>query len=158
MPAFNSDGNTKLWFVPTISNTSAPTTSELNAGTALEGFTTPDGWDAGTSTDTVDTTTLAGGDNTEDVGRRTDAPSLTYYAQGVPGTSPDSVFTGNAAGYMVERIGIAATTAWASSQKLRVFPVKAKHLKRPATAKNARATVVVEFVKTAAAVDPATVA
>ena len=151
MPAFNNDGFTKLWFVPTIANTSAPTTSELNAGTALEGFLTPDGWDR-------DTSTLAGGDNTEDVGRRSDAPVITYYAQGTAGTSPDSVFAGNASGYLVERIGIAASTAWTASQKVSVTPVRAKAPKRPQTAKNERAKVVQEFVKTGTAVDIATVA
>src|SRR3954470_24971566 len=38
-----TDGRTKVYLVPSITNIAAPTTAELNAGTAIEGLMTPDG-------------------------------------------------------------------------------------------------------------------
>ena len=44
------DGKVRVTWCNAIANIAAPTTTELNAGTALEGFITPDGLNIGAST------------------------------------------------------------------------------------------------------------
>lgn len=157
MPAYVMDANIRVSFLTSCANTGAPTTAEINAGVALEGYVTSDGWQLDTSNDSVDVSVLNSAENFEDVGRRTDNPSLTMFDQG-PNTVPATTFASNAAGFLVERRGVAASTAWAASQKVRVIPVKAKAIKRPQTAKNERDKIIVEFAKTGPIVDLATTA
>lgn len=152
---YTLDGTTQVWFVNTIANPNAPTAAEVNAGTALADYCTPDGWNVDTGNDTIPTSTLAGTDNTEDVGRRSDAPSLTMYDNGL-GVAPHSLFNANQAGFLVERLNVAKGTTATAGHKVRLWPVKAKAPKRPQTASNEKAKIIVEFVKTGNAVESAT--
>ena len=65
-----SDGYTRVSWVSSISNTAAPTTTELNAGVALESYITADGYENGVTTAKVDTTALNSTQNTAAAGRR----------------------------------------------------------------------------------------
>lgn len=119
-----SDGMVKVSFVPTISNTAAPTTSELNAGQALEEFLTPDGLGLEFGTDEVDVTALNSTFGATLPGRRTLSGSLTLKDQG-RNVAPFSTFAGKPDGYVVVRRNLASTTAWTAAQLVEVYPVQA---------------------------------
>lgn len=122
MPDLVSDGYTKISWVPTIANIAAPTTSELNAGTSLESLTTPDGLQISPSTAKVDTSNVASTFNTEKVGRTSYDNSITLKRQSGTDTVFGTTMRKNQTGYLVVRRNIAATTAWASSQIVEVYP------------------------------------
>lgn len=152
-----SDGLTRVSWVTTIANTAAPTTAELNAGVALESFITADGWNASTSTDAVDNSALNSTQNTALPGRRSDSIELTFKQQGKT-AAPWTTFAGNPAGYLVRRSGVAATTAWAASQKVTVYTVSAGFRDEKAPAKNELEKFAVDFKVTGGTVDTATTA
>lgn len=124
-----NDGMTKVSFVPTIASIAAPTTSELNAGQALEGFLTPDGLSMDFGNDEVDTTALSSTFSATLPGRQTLSTELTLKDQG-RGAVPWSTFASKPNGYLVVRRNVAAATAWTSSQDVEVYPVQAG-LRRP---------------------------
>lgn len=157
MPDIISDGLTRVSWVASISNPSAPTTSELNAGQALESFITADGWDASTSTDSVDNSALNSTQNTELPGRRSDSIELTFKQQGKSAV-PWTTFSGNPAGYLVRRSGVASSTAWTTAQKITVYPVTAGFRNEMAPAKNELEKFSVPFMITGAVLDNAAVA
>jgi hypothetical protein len=65
------DGQTKVYYVPTISNIAAPTTAELNAGTDLTSTLIPAGLEGfENSTAEVDNTSLASTFDTKLPGRQ----------------------------------------------------------------------------------------
>lgn len=157
MAAIVGDGMLRVSWVTTISNTSAPTTSELNAGVALETFITPDGWKVATSEAEVDNSSIASTDDTRLPGRRQDDIEATFLHQG-DGNAPYTTFASKPAGYLVERTGVAQTTAYATSQKLRIFPVTAGNRNKMPRTPNEVEKFAVKFYKSAAVVDQATIA
>jgi hypothetical protein len=152
-----SDGMTRVSWVSSISNTAAPTTTELNAGTALESFVTADGWEASTETADVDNSALNSTQNSTLAGRRTDSLTLTFKQQG-KANAPWTTFASNPTGYIVRRSGVAASTAWTASQKVTVYPVQAGFRNEMAPAPNTLEKFSVAFKVTSAPVDTASVA
>lgn len=152
-----SDGYTRISWVLSISNTAAPTASELNAGVALESYITADGYENGVTTAKVDTTALNSTQNTAAAGRREDTVKLTMKQQG-KGNAPWSTFASNPSGYLVRRSGVAASTAWASGQKVTVIPCQAGFREELAPAANMVEKFAVEFIPNGAVVDTAAVA
>lgn len=152
-----ADGTTRVAWVTTISNTSAPTTTELNAGVDLTPYVTADGLSITTSTAKVDTSALNSVDNLGLPGRRDDDIEITFKSQG-DSAVPWTTFASRPAGYIVERVGTAYATAWTASQKVRVFPCTAADRQRVPAAANEVVKFTVPFMKTAAVVDQATVA
>ena len=152
-----SDGMTRVTWVASLASPGAPTTTELNGGTALESTITADGWDATTSTDPVDNSALDSTQNTELAGRRSDGLTLTFKQQG-KANAPWTTFAGNPAGYLVRRSGVAKGTAWASGQKVTVYPVQAGFRDEKAPAKNELEKFAVPFLITSAVLDTAAVA
>lgn len=118
------DGNIKVSFVPTIANKNAPTTTELNAGTALESLITPDGLDITPSTAEVDLSALNSTFDAGGAGRRKYAVMLTLKRQTGTDTVFTSVLTYQASGYLVVRRNLVATTAWTAAQTCEVYPVQ----------------------------------
>lgn len=151
------DGNVRLSWVTTISNTAAPTAAELNAGVALESYVTPDGLGISTETQDVDTTAVNSTQNTYAVGRRTDTISLTFKHQGFS-AAPWTTFASNPSGYVVVRRGIAGTTAWAASQKVLVYPAQAGYRALAPYAANEVEKFTVDFKVSGIVVDSATTA
>jgi hypothetical protein len=151
-----SDGMTRISWVLSISNTNAPTTAELNAGVALESFITPDGLSITTTTDGVDNSALNSTQSTQIAGRRTDEIELTFKQQG-QGFPPWTTFAARPNGYVVMRRGIAAATAFASSQKVQVFPSQAGDRQNISPAPNEVEKFSVSFFVSGPAVDTATV-
>lgn len=123
MPDITSDGKTRVYWVTTIANINAPTTTELNAGIALQSTQTADGL-AGFRPDTadVDTSALDSTFNTTVNGRTSFSGTLLRLKKQ---SGTDTIFTTlirDTAGYVVVRRSIASTTAWASAQAIEVYP------------------------------------
>lgn len=150
------DGMTKVSFVATISDTAAPTVAELNAGTALESFLTPDGLGMEFGNDSVDVTALSSTYNAELPGRQTVSTELTLKHQG-DASAPFSTFAAKPEGYVVVRRHVAATTAWAAGQLAEVYPVQIGTRRRMAPAANEVLKFTVQAFHTSAPVS-ATVA
>jgi hypothetical protein len=118
-----ADGKTRVYWVSTIANINAPTTTELNAGIALQSTMTADGLN-GFQPDTadVDTSALDSTFSTT-VNGRTSFSNTSVRLKKQSGT--DTIFTTlvrDTAGYVVIRRSITASTAWASSQACEVYP------------------------------------
>lgn len=152
-----ADGTTRIAWVTSISNTSAPTTTELNAGTDLTPYITADGWSVTTATAKVDVSALNSVDNLSIPGRRDDDIEVTFKSQG-DAAAPWTTFASRPAGYLVERVGVASSTAWTASQKVRIFPVYAGDRQRVPAAANELVKFTVPFMKSSAVIDQATVA
>ncbi len=125
MPTIITDGRTKVWHVPTIANIAAPTTSELNAGTSLECTMTPDGL-IGFEPETadVDTSALCSTFGTNTAGRASfSSTMLRLMKAAATGDTIYDLLVRDLAGYIVIRRDTLSTTAWASTQKVEVYPV-----------------------------------
>ncbi|WBB73231.1 hypothetical protein O7602_26685 [Micromonospora sp. WMMD1128] len=123
MPDITADGKTRVAWVPSISNINAPTTTELNAGMLLQSTLTADGL-VGLRPETadVDTSALDSTFSTT-VNGRTSFSGTMLRLKKQSGT--DTIFdtlVRDAAGYVVVRRSVAASTAWASAQKVEVYP------------------------------------
>lgn len=128
-----ADGMTRVAYVPAISNNASPTTTELNAGILLQSYITADGLEGFEATTAdVDTTSLASTFDTLTIGRDSFSGTLLRLKKQ---TGTDTVYdtlVRAVTGYIVIRRDIAETTAWASSQKVEVYPIicgQAKFLK-----------------------------
>lgn len=120
-----SDGKTRVSWVPTIANKAAPTTTELNAGMLLHDTMTPDGL-SGFQPETarIDTSSLGSTFNTQRNGRASfDGPVLRFKKQDGTDTIYNTLTLGTT-GYVVVRTSVAASTAWAAAQKVRVYPAE----------------------------------
>jgi hypothetical protein len=139
-----ADGRTRVAYVPAIASLTAPTTTELNAGILLAGIAgggliTPDGligFEATTAdvpTDALDSTY-----DTVDVGRDSFSGTMLRLKKQ---TSGDTAYTTlgvkGTTGYIVIRRNTTATTAWASSQVVEVYPIKTGRRRDLAPEKNA---------------------
>lgn len=123
MADITADGKTRVYWVTTISNIQAPTTTELNAGIALQSTLTADGLNGfQPATADVDTSSLDSTFNTMVNGRTSFSnTSLRLKKQ----AAADTIFTTlvrDTAGYVVIRRSITATTAFASAQAVEVYP------------------------------------
>ncbi len=157
MPDIVGDGNVRISWVTSISNTSAPTTAALNAGTILTSWITPDGWNVATSEAEVDNSALDSTDDTRLPGRRADDIEVTFKHQG-DSAAPYTTFASKPAGYLVERTGVASGTAWTAAQKVRVFPVTAGNRNKLPRTPNELEKFSVKFYKSSAVIDQGTVA
>jgi hypothetical protein len=119
-----NDGKTRVAFVAAISNTSAPTVAELNAGILLQSTITSDGL-VGFEAETADvpTTSLASEFDTLTVGRDSfSGTMLRLKKQDGTDTVYNTLVKGTA-GYIVIRRYLAQSTSWAAGQKVNVYPV-----------------------------------
>lgn len=123
MADITADGKTRVYWVTTISNIAAPTTTELNAGIDLTATLTADGL-SGLQPDTadVDTSSLASTFNTMVNGRSSFSNTRLRLKKQ---SSSDTIFTTlirDTAGYLVIRRSVTQATAFASAQGLEVYP------------------------------------
>jgi hypothetical protein len=121
----NADGRTRVYSVPSISNIAAPTVAELNAGVDLSGLITPDGL-VGFETDTgaVDNSKLNSTFNTSSAGRVSLSGTLLRL---IKQTGTDTVYNTLVYGFstnIVIRRDVTSSTAWATSDKVEVYPVQ----------------------------------
>lgn len=132
-----SDGNTKVAFAATIANINAPTVAELTAASDWTTRLTPDGLKTDPSTADVDTSSLASTFTTNQPGRRSYSVELTFKRGST--TTEDNPYTTlvyGATGYVVVRRGVAYTTAFATGDKVEVYPVAAGEAQNIAPAAN----------------------
>lgn len=153
------DGKTRVWFVPSIANLAAPTTTEINAGIPLEDTLKADGlvgFEAETAE--VDTTSLASTFDTKTPGRAAfSGTMLRLKKQSGTDTAFDTLVRGTE-GYIVTRRYVAETVALASSDKVSVFPIACGETREPAPEANSVAVYEVPTMITAAPVLRAVVA
>lgn len=117
-----SDGNIRVYWVTSISSKAAPTATELNAGTRIDVYMTPDGLKTDPDTDGVDNSKLSSTFTTMQAGRRKYDIEVTYIWQ-VPRVL-ENVLVYQASGYVVVRREVASSTAWTAAQKAEVYPVQ----------------------------------
>lgn len=141
-----SDGMTRVaWLTSAPANPAAPTTAELGAGVNLTDFIASDGLDMGYDQATFDDSTLGSTWATEDGGKKSVAPELTFQSNNSSDT-PWTTFAGEPSGYLVVRRNVAKSTAWTASQKVEVVPCKAGVRKPAATAENESTKFTVNFL------------
>lgn len=137
MADITADGKTRVYWVTTIANIAAPTTTELNAGIDLTATLTADGL-SGFQPDTadVDTSSLASTFTTNVNGRTSFSNTqLTLKKQ----LSGDTIFTTlvrDTAGFVAIRRSLAQATAWASTQPLEIYPALCEEISRMDPAPN----------------------
>lgn len=124
MPDIIGDGKERWDYVPSIANIAAPTTTELNAGIRISQWMTKDGA-TGFQVETADapTSSIESTFDTSTNGRRTfNNPRIRLKKQSGTDTAYDTLLP-DLAGYLTRRRSLAAATAFASAQKIRVYPV-----------------------------------
>jgi|SRR3982750_429806 len=123
MPDITADGKIRVAWVTSIANIAAPTAGELNAGILLHSTMTADGLagfrpeTAAVSTSALDTTF-----DTNVNGRTSFSGTMLRFKKQ---TGTDTIYdtlVKDTAGFIVVRQSITAATAWATAQKVRVYP------------------------------------
>ncbi len=132
-----ADGNTRVGFAPAIANIASPTTTELNAGILLHSVMTPDGL-MGFEPETadVDTASLDSTYNSVGIGRDSVSGTGLRMKKQTGTDTPVLTLTRGTSGYIVVRRDISAATAWASGQKVEVYPIVCGTRKRLAPEAN----------------------
>lgn len=131
-PAIDQKGNTVIWWVPTISDTSAPKAATeigaVGAHRVTHSFT-PDGWtiDGNQAKQTDDRLALEQPLESLDTLTYTFGDGITYVDSSAAGSAavvlkPTAPAT-TLSGYFVERRNVPNSTLAAASQKVRVLPV-----------------------------------
>ena len=123
MARYANDGMIRIQVVATISNIAAPTTSELNAGTHVSNFVTKDGLVVPSNQNMVDNASLAETFDAQVVGSFGGPITLTGIRDAATDTLWDLVVYGTNTNLVVRR-GIAVATAYASTQKIEVYPIQ----------------------------------
>lgn len=120
-----NDGNIKVTYVPSIANISAPTTTELTAGTDLECLITADGFQPTVNEEVVSVPKLCETISAEAPGRATHQIVLTMVRQDESAEDVGwTTMLRGTSGYLVVRYGVAYDTAYAVSDDVQVFPGK----------------------------------
>jgi len=154
-----NDGATRVYWVTSIANIAAPTTSELNAGSDYTPRITPDGLKLDPSTADVDTSSLASTFDTKTVGRVGYDAELTFKRGSTGGEDlPYTTLKYGVSGFLVVRRGLPYTTAWATSQKCEVYPITCGEPQNVAPAANEVMKFVSPMKVTSAPATAATVA
>lgn len=151
MPTLRTDGRTKVWYVPTISNQAAPTVAELNAGTALECAMTPDGL-IGFEPDTseIDNSSLCSNFTTKQAGRAEFSGTMLRFMKSHAST--DTIYNlllRDLTGYIAIRRGPLSTDAWAATNKVEVYPIETGETKNLAPESNGLQKYEIPFTVTA---------
>lgn len=120
-----ADGNIRVYSVPSIANPSAPTVAELNAGTDLTPFLTPDGLVGfEPTTASVDNAKLNSTFDTQQPGRASwSGTLLRFFRQTGTDTVRNTLVRGFVTNIVVRRGGVLGSTAWTTGQTVEVYPV-----------------------------------
>ena len=144
MASYVFDGMVRATWCPTIGNIALPLVSELTAGTALEGYITPDGLDITPKDASVDTSTLKSAINSAKPGRIDYQVSITLLRD----NSTDvawNLFLRGTVGYLVVRDNLDSATGWVAGQNVAVYPGTAGIPKKDKIAINKRQTFATEL-------------
>lgn len=119
------DGKIKVVWATTISNISAPTVAELEAGQDFTVRITPDGLSLPMETADVDNSNLASTFTTNLAGRQSSSPEVTFKRGDNPtDDAPWDALTYQTMGYLVVRRILAYSTAWTAGQDVEVYPMQ----------------------------------
>lgn len=143
------DGYVRVSWLLSLANKAAPTTTELNAGTALEQeYLTPKGLKISPKTGTVDTSSLGSTFNTGSAGRREFDIELEAKRKiGVTDVAWNA-FAYRAEGFLVVRRNKLATAAWATADQVEVYPCMTMEPEQAAPEENAVAKFTVGMILT----------
>jgi hypothetical protein len=147
MADITTDGKTRICWVPSISDISAPTVAEISAGVDLEDYITPDGVTFDFSNTAVDVTALSGTFSSTLPGRQELTTELTLKDQG-RNAEPWSTFAGKPDGFLVVRRNVDVADAYATSDLVEVYVVQAGQRKPMAPAANEVAKFSIGFFHT----------
>lgn len=119
------DGKTRVFWVPSMANPNAGTTTELNAGLNLTSILTRDGLIGfGPETAEVDSTGLDATFEAKKAGTATFGETKLRLKKQSGTDTAYTTLTYAAAGYVVIRRNISQSTAWASTQAYEAFPAE----------------------------------
>lgn len=127
------DGRVRVYWLTACSNIALPTVAELNAGTNLTSYITPDGLDIGMTTGKVPVGNVGSTFTLEKVGRRNPTVSLTCHHDATTGSTDPAwnLLTYRNTGFLAVRMGVDTTTAWTIGQggggttgTLEIYPVE----------------------------------
>lgn len=112
------DGRVRVYWLTACSNIALPTVAELNAGTNIGTYITPDGLDIGMTTGKVDVGNVTSTFTLNRVGRRVPTISLTCHHDATSGSTDPawSLLTYRAVGFLAVRLGVDSATAWTAGQ------------------------------------------
>ena len=119
------DGFITVRWVTTLSSTTSPTATQINAGVNLTSFSTKDGLDVSPDQNTVDTTSLNSLTETQGLGMAKVDIALTLKRASTD--TAWTTFASNPAGWLVIRRGVLNSTAIAAADKVEVYPVTASN-------------------------------
>lgn len=117
------DGRVRVSFLTAVATLGSPTTTELNAGTALETFITPTGLTITPTTGAVDVSNLGSKANAERAGRVKYQIKLTLHHDGGTDTAWN-LLPYRTNGFLAVRRGIDRTVAWTSTQALEMYAIE----------------------------------
>lgn len=117
------DGMVRAGWMASCANVQQPTTTELNAGTALETFITPDGLDTSWTTGAVNAGNVGSTQDAELAGRRKPKINLTVHHNSGVDTAYN-LLRYRTSGYFYVRRGIDKATAFATGQAIEVYPAQ----------------------------------
>lgn len=112
------DGRVRVYWLTACSVIALPTTTELNAGTDLTPYITPDGLDISMATGSVDVGNVGSTFTLTRVGRRTPTITLTMHHDATTGSTDAAwnLLTYRTTGFLAVRTGVDKTTAWTTGQ------------------------------------------
>ncbi len=120
------DGKVRCTWVAALSSHSAPPVPELNGGTDIQDWITPDGLDIKSTTSKVNASNLGSRKNAAKAGRVDYDVMITFQHQSPGATDgPWDLFPFGTLGFLVVREGIAKADAYASGQRVRVYRLEA---------------------------------
>lgn len=114
-----ADGNGLVVWVATLADPNAPTSTELNGGVKVTYSLVGDGFRHTATENRIEVSRYTLKQILSLPGTRTDELELQY----VTGSPADTTLVPGTNGYLVERLGVANATAFATGQKVDVFPV-----------------------------------
>lgn len=137
MADITADGKTRVYWVTTIANIQAPTTTELNAGIDLTATLTADGL-SGFQPDTadVDTSSLASTFTTNVNGRTSFSNTQLTLKKQLSGDTIFTTLTRDTAGFVAIRRSVVQSTAWTTAQAMEVYPALCEEVSRMDPAPN----------------------
>jgi hypothetical protein len=154
MPTIALDKKTRVTFVaatPGIADISAPTVTELNGGTDIQDFMTPDGLNLPVSTGSIDTSNLGSDFTTSRVGRRgISGASLKLQRQTQAADPTANMLAYQEEGFLVVRRGIDKDTTWTAGDEVKVYPIQCGEETEPQSGPEQVWTYEVPIVTTAA--------
>lgn len=124
MPKMLAGGNRRLSWVPSIADMSQPSLSELNAGVRLECLVTANNFQlGGTDEEEITDPAMCSMSNASVPGRVKYSGEMDFFRYT---TTPEDLgwttfTTGGLAGFLVQRLKLPYTQAWAATQDVQVY-------------------------------------